>query len=258
MRDAPAPICSPVDRVREGATRRRPAQPRSVCPAPQPDSAGQCRGRATRADRPAGRLRQRHGPEHPAGLRGRGSRVFAGEIVAAQDGRAGARRRRLRATAGLAAPRRFRREVASPVRQVAKSLDARPPGIGGPCPRADAPAALARVQRCLKRGSGNSPAGGQLEAGQNLDYQPRPRVCAKKKARDRLIRLAVSHPDWVLGFVDEVWWSRYARPGLHAWGDAPLRLHERTPPRRDTAPKALACCGPTPERCCCDLSAAAR
>ena len=25
------------------------------------------------------------------------------------------------------------------------------------------------------------------------------------------------HPDWVLGFLDETWWSRFAQPMLHAW-----------------------------------------
>ena len=44
--------------------------------------------------------------------------------------------------------------------------------------------------------------------------------------RDRLIRLAASHPTWALGFQDEVWWSRLARPSLHAWAeeDDVLRL----------------------------------
>jgi hypothetical protein len=56
--------------------------------------------------------------------------------------------------------------------------------------------------------------------------------------------LAATHPDWVLGFQDETWWSRLARPALHAWaGDEPLRLVERAPRRTDPDPKALACYG---------------
>jgi transposase len=48
----------------------------------------------------------------------------------------------------------------------------------------------------------------------------------------------------VLGFQDEVWWSRLARPGLHAWsGDGPMRLHEPTADAADRDPKALACYG---------------
>jgi hypothetical protein len=48
----------------------------------------------------------------------------------------------------------------------------------------------------------------------------------------------------VLGFQDEVWWSRLARPELHAWaGGEPMRLHEVGPDADDLDPKALACYG---------------
>jgi transposase len=48
----------------------------------------------------------------------------------------------------------------------------------------------------------------------------------------------------VLGYADEVWWSRLAQPDLHAWaGEQPLRLLELTAPRDDPDPKALACYG---------------
>jgi hypothetical protein len=75
--------------------------------------------------------------------------------------------------------------------------------------------------------------------------QPRPRVRAKKRRRDRLIRWAAAHPDWVLGFEDETWWSRLARPALSAWAepDRPLRLVEQTVAPTDPDPKALACYG---------------
>jgi transposase len=77
-----------------------------------------------------------------------------------------------------------------------------------------------------------------------LDLLPRPGVRAKKKARDRLIRLAQSHRDWVLGYQDETWWSRLAQPALHTWTpDEPLRLVERTADQADPDPKALACYG---------------
>jgi hypothetical protein len=77
-----------------------------------------------------------------------------------------------------------------------------------------------------------------------VDHQPRPGVSAKKRARDRLIRLAEQHSDWVLGFQDEVWWSRLARPELHAWAeDAPMRMHEPGAEAVDAGPKALACYG---------------
>ena len=76
-----------------------------------------------------------------------------------------------------------------------------------------------------------------------MDHQPRPAVRAEKKRRDRLIRLAAGHPQWVLGFGDEVWWSRFACPDLHAWGTEPLRLVQREAGEGDTGPKALACYG---------------
>ena len=78
-----------------------------------------------------------------------------------------------------------------------------------------------------------------------MDHQPGPGVRAEKKARDRLIRLAAAHPDWVLGFQDETWWSRLALPAIHAWaGEAtPLRLVERAVPKGDPDPKALSCYG---------------
>jgi hypothetical protein len=73
---------------------------------------------------------------------------------------------------------------------------------------------------------------------------PDPAYARKKHARDRLIRLAETHADWVLGFQDETWWSRLAQPNLHAWvGPQPLRLLERALPRDDAERKALCCYG---------------
>jgi hypothetical protein len=83
-----------------------------------------------------------------------------------------------------------------------------------------------------------------METGQALDHEPRPAVRVKKKQRDRLIRLAAAHSEWVLGFADEVWWSRLAQPELHAWAeDKPIRLREMTLPKEDADPKAVACYG---------------
>ena len=54
----------------------------------------------------------------------------------------------------------------------------------------------------------------------------------------------MTHPDWVLGFQDETWWSRLALPGLHTWTDGePLRLVEQASDRADPDPKALSCYG---------------
>jgi len=78
-----------------------------------------------------------------------------------------------------------------------------------------------------------------------VDHQPRSGVCPKKRQRDRLIALTHAHPDWALGFADEVWWSRLLQPHLHAWAEAdqPLRLIEQTVAKDDPDPKALACYG---------------
>jgi len=59
-----------------------------------------------------------------------------------------------------------------------------------------------------------------------------------------LIRLAKGQKDWVLGFLDEVWWSRLAQPNLSSWtADKPLRLVENQIIKSDTEPKALCCYG---------------
>src|SRR5215204_5932981 len=64
----------------------------------------------------------------------------------------------------------------------------------------------------------------------------------EKNGRDRLIGLAARHPDWVVGYADEVWWSRLAQPAMHAWGET-LRLHAKARTKDDPQPKALACYG---------------
>jgi transposase len=70
-----------------------------------------------------------------------------------------------------------------------------------------------------------------------------------------LIALAETRTDWTVGFADETWWSRLARPALHTWTDgAPLRLVEQTVATTDPDPKAVACYGllrrdgPAPEQ----------
>lgn len=78
-----------------------------------------------------------------------------------------------------------------------------------------------------------------------MDYQSRPRICSKKNARDRLIRLAQANPAWAVGFEDEVWWSRVAQPRLRSWSETsqPVRLQELERAKDDPDPKALACYG---------------
>jgi transposase len=87
--------------------------------------------------------------------------------------------------------------------------------------------------------------GHHLEARQTLDHQPRPAIPTTKNARDRLLAWASSQPTWAIGFLDEVWWSRFALPAAHAWQgpDQPVRLVEQHWRKEDPDPKALACYG---------------
>jgi hypothetical protein len=66
----------------------------------------------------------------------------------------------------------------------------------------------------------------------------------EKKRRDRLIQMAVNHPDIALGCEDDVWWSREAQPHMQAWSDdKPIRLVEKAVPAKDPEGKAVACYG---------------
>jgi hypothetical protein len=57
--------------------------------------------------------------------------------------------------------------------------------------------------------------------------------------------LSEINDDWVLGFEDEVWWSRLALPSLHSFSEKgkPLRLEKQSVADDDPDPKALACYG---------------
>lgn len=72
---------------------------------------------------------------------------------------------------------------------------------------------------------------------------PDPQYELKKRQRDRLIELAQQR-GWGLGYLDEVWWSRFALPGLQAWSEEDvLHLESRTVDKTDRDPKAMACYG---------------
>ena len=66
-----------------------------------------------------------------------------------------------------------------------------------------------------------------------------------KTARDRLIRLALSQEDWLLGFEDETGWSRFEQAKLYAWAqeDQPRRVIEQVKAATDKQAKALAISG---------------
>jgi len=47
-----------------------------------------------------------------------------------------------------------------------------------------------------------------------------------------------------LGYLDEVWWSRFAQPKISSWrAEKPLKMVEREAVKEDTEPKAIACYG---------------
>src|SRR6266487_278060 len=92
------------------------------------------------------------------------------------------------------------------------------------------------------------PLRNQLEAGQALDHQPRSVIPAKKTARDRLLSWASQEQQaatWAIGFLDEVWWSRFALPPASGWQDneESLRFVEQCWQKADPDAKALACYG---------------
>jgi hypothetical protein len=60
-----------------------------------------------------------------------------------------------------------------------------------------------------------------------------------------LIAWASQQAGWAIGFLDEVWWSRFALPRMHVWQNPeyPVRLVEQSWQKGDPDPKALACYG---------------
>lgn len=78
-----------------------------------------------------------------------------------------------------------------------------------------------------------------------MDHISRSGVSKKKRRRDRLIGLTKLYEEWVLGFEDEVWWSRVALPSVHTFSEKgkPLRLVEQSVAKDDPDPKAISCYG---------------
>jgi hypothetical protein len=73
---------------------------------------------------------------------------------------------------------------------------------------------------------------------------PDPEYAMKKARRDQLIEESTKHPDWVLGFEDEVWWNRRTRPKLTTWtAGPPLKVHVVSAEASDPDPVAICCYG---------------
>ncbi len=78
----------------------------------------------------------------------------------------------------------------------------------------------------------------------NWITSPDPQYQLKKSQRQRFIKLTQAHDDWVLGFLDEVWWSRLAQPHLHnSTEDDFLRLLQKSIDKNDPDKKALSSYG---------------
>ena len=59
------------------------------------------------------------------------------------------------------------------------------------------------------------------------------------------MHLAEDEVDWVVGFLDECWWSRVALPTLRSWSEEgkPMRLLQQSVAKDDPEPKAVSCYG---------------
>src|SRR5919108_2666030 len=204
-----------LDRGRAAGPARGVAVVQCVCVAPLSNPAGQYAGPECSSDRRGPGLQRSDGPQCHSGLPYAGSGgVDAAVLCPPADPTCGLRRHPARAVVCPVAP------VPSYLWQTDQPVDPPPGGRSGGCRGHYVPAPPWRSQPPRAGAFGRPGA-----AGQTVDHQPRPSIRPEKKQRDRLIRLAATHPTWVLGFEDEVWWSRLAQPALHAWAPDAQALH---------------------------------
>src|SRR5262249_48690379 len=199
-----------------------------------PERAGQrVRGRGA-ADCASSRVQRTNGAQRGARFQPPGRGVSAARVLPAPD-----HPRALTERGGHAAPA-FIAPESTGLWPSHQSVDLGASRRGEFCPRSHRPAGQPRSDP-----HGFTPLRGELATGQALAYQSRADLGPQKKARDRLIRIAASHPEWAVGFEAEPWGSRLAQPALPAWPPAhqPLHLVEQTAPATDPDPKALACYG---------------
>jgi hypothetical protein len=234
MQDETAYLCPFIDHSRAPGAGGRPALSRRVCPAPLSARAGQCSWPSTAPHCPAPGLQRSDGAQRGSGVQHGRPCLLAQTILSTPYGPSGVRSRPGRGASRAVTP------TPTGLRPTPQPLDTRSGGRGVLRAR---PHRTSGQWRDHSRRAG--PPGGALAACQAVDHQPRSGVYAKKKARDRLIRLAGHHPDWALGFEDETWWSRVVHPQLHVWAPTPqpLRLVEQTLAKTDPDPNALACYG---------------
>src|SRR5882672_1421124 len=214
-------ICPPLNLRGAPANGGRTPVRRCLCRAALPDRAGQRVWGRGATDCAPSRVQRPNRAQCSARFQYPGRGVSAARALTAPHHARALGGRGSPATAGRVAPE------STDLRPSRQSVDVRVGGRGQLCPRPHGPAGQPRSDP-----HGIAPLGGELAAGQALAYQSRSGVYPQKKARDRLIRLAASHPEWALGFEDETWWSRLAQPTLYAWTPAqqPLRVVEQPLP----------------------------
>jgi predicted DNA-binding protein YlxM (UPF0122 family) len=68
--------------------------------------------------------------------------------------------------------------------------------------------------------------------------------CERKKRRNKLIEMGKDKKHWVVGYVDEVWWSRVKIPKLKNWAvEKRFKVEKQTISKKDKEGKAIACYG---------------
>jgi transposase len=207
---------------------------RSLRTPPLPDTFSQCSRRARTTDSQKPGVRTANSARRHPRLQQARAGCSQSDLLATHRGPRRLRRAECALSAGAATP------LSEGIRQTEYSLDAQG------CRRGELRGGT--YERASERGDHPSyafAAGSALGAGQALDREPRSTVRPKKGARDWLILLAESHPQWALGFEDETWFSRFERPALRSWSDdtKPIRLLEKEAKKDDPEPKALSCYG---------------
>ncbi len=178
---------------------------RCLCLAPQPDSA-RVRARRTSASHSQPmRLPQTNGAQHHPRLQCPGTRGAARRLIASPSTAYDLSRGGVRGIAGSLASQPSR------LWPRYQCVDVAPGGLDQLRTGTHSQARFWR--ECPARPQTD---GKELETCQTVDYQPRSAIPSKKNARDRLIAWTSQQSGWAIGFLDEVWWSRFALPRLSA------------------------------------------
>src|SRR5438132_63402 len=232
-------VCTSAHQRRAAGSYRWIALSRCLCHETMPDPARFLTRPAPLTDSCQPGLRHPDCTQRHQGLPPRRASVPKTRLITAQDGKATAAWGQSRSVASHLTPN------STCLWQTHFRVDARFSSRGVPR------AGLDRARSQHRTDPPSSQAVGRwVAASQALDHLARPTVRAQKNRRDLLIAAASERADqgWVIGYSDEVWWSRLAQPRMHTWAEAgqPLRLQEFDADKsgkHDPDPKALCCYG---------------